>query len=102
MGYNYRLYIGINLPVTVVVPWTWEKESRGQKPKNLKKVSQKSLKSLEEVSRARGPESLKKVSKKVRKVSKNPSETFLRLFGLGPRDSFSQVHGTSRLQLQTL
>ena len=79
-------------------------------------------KRLEKVSRARGPESLKKVSKKVRKVKKNhfqtffltfgpfsrlfwtfgtpgPGdffETFLRLFGFGPRDSFSQVHGTSR------
>ena len=83
------------------------------------KVSKKSRKSLP----ARGPESPEKVSKKVRKVSKNPFsdffltfrsffetffgllhgarpretifETFLRLFGFGPRDSFSQVHGTS-------
>ena len=38
------------------VPWTWEKESRGPKPKSLEKVSKKSP---------------------------------------GPRDSFSQVHGTS-------
>ena len=93
------------------------------KRKSLEKVS----KSLEEVSRARGPESPKKVSKKVRKVSKNPfsdffltsrtffetlfglrgpgpvdfCETFLRLFGFGPRDSFSQVHGTSNLVIIT-
>ena len=45
------------------VPWTWEKESRGPKPKSLKK-SRKSLP-------GQGPKSLKKVSKEVRKVKKN-------------------------------
>ena len=40
------------------VPRTWEKESRGLKPKSLKKR-------LEKVSRAQGPESLKKSLEKL-------------------------------------
>ena len=78
------------------------------------KKSQKSL-------LARGPKSPKKVSKKVRKSLKKkpfsdffltfrtlfetffrllgpgPGRLFSRLFGFWPRDSFSQVHGTSTL-----
>ena len=54
---------GIAFRAAVEVPWTWEKESRGQKPKSLKKVSkkspgpgsQKSEKGLE-----KGPKSLQK------------------------------------------
>ena len=61
----------------VEVPWTWEKESRGQKPKSLKKVSKK-------VSWGRGP----KVRKKSRKRSEKSkislkngfSETFRTFF----------------------
>ena len=84
--------------------------------------AKKSPKSLEKVSRGQGPKSPKKVSKKVRKVPKKSLkmgfwrlfgpfsrlsrtfgslapgdcfETFWRLFGFWPRDSFSQVHATS-------
>ena len=96
-----------------VVPWTWERESRGQKPKSLKKSRKSFL-----------PKVRKKVSKKVRKVSKTPFsdfcgtvrtffeavfrtfwtwpqetffETFGGLLGFWPRHSLSQVHGTSSL-----
>ena len=96
---------------------------RGPGRRSLGAKSQKSQKSLEKVSRPGVP----KVRKKSRKRSeKSPKthiqiffdfsdlfrdffwtfgarpretlfETFLRLFGFWPRDSFSQVHGTSML-----
>ena len=51
----------------VEVPWTWERESRGPKPKSLEKVfgpaSPKSEKGLE-----KGPKSQKKVSKNAQRV----------------------------------
>ena len=86
--------------VIVEIPWTWEKESRGQKPKSLQKVSKKSP----------GP-GVPKVRKKSRKRSeKSPKthfQTFWRLFGPfsrlfsdfwdpaagRPRETFSRLFG---------
>ena len=122
-----RKLLAIDL-ACVEVPWTWEKESRGQKPKSLQKVSKKSP----GASRPRGPKSPKKSRKRSEKSPKSlrmgfletfqtffetffgllgtrgretPGdffETFWRLFGFWPRDSFSQVHGTSTLVIQRI
>ena len=56
------------------VPWTWEKESRGPKPKSLKKVSKK-------VSRGRAPKVRKKSRKRSEKSKKSLKMGFWRLFG---------------------
>ena len=73
------------------VPWTWERESRGQQPKFSKR-------GLEKVSRGWAPKVGKKVSKKARKVTKNnfadfflTSRTFVEtFFGLLGPGTFSR------------
>ena len=99
----------------VGVPWTWGKESRGQKPKSLEKVSKKSpgagVPKVRKKSRKRSEKSKKSLKMGFWRLfgpfsrlfsdfwGPGPGdffETFLRLFGFWPRDSFSQVHGTSK------
>ena len=84
------------------VPWTWEKQSRGQKPKSRQKVSKKSP-------GAGGSQKSEKGLEKGPKVSKNKLfQTFWRLFGRffeaffadfwdagtgRPRETFSRLFG---------
>ena len=103
------------------VPWSWERESRGQQPESLQKVSkkspgvgrpgpgsQKSEKGLE-----KGPKSLQNplsdfffwtfraffetFFRTFQPVPGRLFRDFARLLGFGLRDSLSQVHGTSIL-----
>ena len=78
----------------IEVPWTWERESWGQKRKRLKKVF-----------RGRGPKVRKKVSKKIGKVPqrtifrllvrrfRNLFEIFFRLLGPGSGRLFRAFFG---------
>ena len=61
--------------VVLRFPWAWEKESRGQKPKSLKKVSKKSP-------GARSQKSKKKSRKRSEKSKKNPN-FLVRIFSGG-------------------
>ena len=85
-----KCYVLRTFVPTFEVPWTWdwEKESRGPKPKSLKKVSKK-------VSRSRGPKVRKKSRKRSEKSKKKSEngfsetfrtffETFFGLLGPGP------------------
>ena len=54
---------GVDSTPLIEIPWTWERESRGQKPKSLHKVSKKSP-------GPGGPKSLKKSRNRSEKSQK--------------------------------
>ena len=115
---SLKTTVPLSMPRSESGDWLWGCVDLGEGvsgPK-VKKMSKKSWKSLP----GPGHKNPKKVSKKVRKLNSDlcltfrtlfgtffrllgpgPQETFSRLFwrlvGFWPRDSLSQVHGTSRL-----
>ena len=82
----------------IEVPWTWEKESRGQKPKSLKKVAKKSPgpgSQKSEKTREKGPKTLQKPIFGLFFWLFGPfSRLFLGFWGPAPGDSFRDFFET--------